>query len=76
MPKKVTKKEPKEEPKVCGPANSGEVIHVNDAPCSVELSRDAKGQARWAIKLYGNRDDMDNVVDQVLSLDGRLKAEA
>ncbi len=52
--------------------HDGVVEHVQKAPCSVEFSRDAKGQARWGIKLYGERGEMDVVVDEVLKLDERL----
>jgi len=52
------------------------VEHVQKAPCSIEFSRDAKGQARWGLKLYGELDSMDQVVDEVLRLDTRLRKEA
>ncbi len=52
------------------------VVHVQDSPCSLELSRNAKGIAQWAIKLYGERDNMDEVLDRVLALDARLQKEA
>lgn len=48
---------------------------VHDSPCSVELSRDAKGQPRWAIKLYGEMDELDSVIDEVLRVDARLREE-
>lgn len=61
----------------CGTAKPGvdgeTVTHVSEAPCSVEFMRDAKGHARWALKLYGNRDEMDTVLDEVLALDKRLR---
>ena len=51
------------------------MIHKNDSPCSIDLSRNAKGQPSWSIKLYGNRDEMDTVLDEVLGLDKRLQKE-
>jgi hypothetical protein len=52
-----------------------EVTHVSEAPCSIEVSRDAKGVARWSIKLYGDRGEMSDVLDHVLYLDGKLRRE-
>ena len=49
------------------------VEHVQKAPCSLEFSRDAKGQPRWALKVYGERDEMGDVVDEVLDLDATLR---
>lgn len=43
------------------------------APCSIDLSRDAKGQAKWAIKLYGERDEMWTLIAEVLELDRQLR---
>ncbi len=58
------------------PAIPSEVVkHVSASPCSVEVSRDAKGQARWVIKLYGEAEHMDSVVDEGLRLDDRLRRE-
>lgn len=51
------------------------VEHVNKAPCSLEFSRDAKGQARWGLKVYGERDDMEDVISEVLDHDRRLRSE-
>lgn len=73
-PRKTAKKL-KKKPEGCGTATpqGGSVRH--EAPCSIELSRDAKGQPRWAIKVYGERDDMDEVLDEVIGLDSRLQKE-
>ncbi len=38
---------------------------------SIELSRNAKGQASWTIKVYGN--DQTDLVGAVEELDGRLQ---
>lgn len=57
------------------PQDQGEVVHVSKAPCSLEFSRNAKGVATWGIKLYGERTEMDQIVDQVLALDERLREE-
>jgi len=69
MPTK--KKKPTKTNEVCGTAKEP-VTQVMAAPCSLELSRDAKGQPRWSIKLYGEREDMDAVLDQVMELDQKL----
>ena len=58
---------------VCGTAKREQVEHVSKSPCSIELSRDAKGQARWTIKLYGEADEMDEVLGEVVRLDRDLK---
>lgn len=50
--------------------------HQTVAPCSLEFSRNAKGQATWTLKVYGERTDMDSVLDQVLSLDEELRRRA
>lgn len=47
-------------------------IIVNDPTSSVDFSRDAKGQPRWTIKVYGDADQMDEVLDEVLRLDREL----
>ena len=65
----MAKKKTKANAEVCGTANS-------EASSSIELMRDAKGHARWAIKLYGNRDEMDAVLEQVLELDKSLQLRA
>jgi len=54
---------------------SSTVHHVSDAACSLEFSRDAKGQPRWGLKLYGDRDEMNAVLDETLALDERLREE-
>ena len=51
------------------------VVTQSIAPSSLEFSRDAKGQPRWAIKCYGETEDMDAIVDRVLALDMRLRKE-
>lgn len=58
----------------CGTASDA-VEHVNRAPCSIEFSRDAKGNPRWVIKLYGERDEMGDVIDEIKGLDSRLRNE-
>lgn len=59
-------------PTSCGTATQ-EVRSV--AANSIEFSRDAKGQPRWSMKLYGERDEMGQVLDEVLALDSRLREE-
>jgi len=74
--KKRMKRTAEEPGQVCDIPNPTDVVkHVSDSPCSIEFSRDAKGQPRWAIKLYGERDDMDDVLNDTLNLDRRLREE-
>lgn len=73
MAKKRMAKKSKGSESSCGTATQNEVRHV--AANSLEFSRDAKGQARWSIKIYGERDEMSAVADEVLSLDARLREE-
>ena len=49
------------------------VHQVSDAPCSVDFSRDAKGQPRWAIKVYCEADDLSGAVDKIEAIDKRLR---
>lgn len=49
------------------------VEHQNLAPCSIELNRDAKGQARWSIKAYGELHELDDIRESVLAQDRALK---
>lgn len=67
--------ETKEDIEACDLTTSGDVVeHVTKAPCSIDFSRDAKGQPRWAIKLYGERDEMKTmVVDEILAIDKKLR---
>lgn len=51
------------------------VEHVSKSPCSVDLTRDAKGQLKWSIKLYGEVDDMENVVAKALALDASIRSQ-
>lgn len=48
------------------------VKHVSAAPCSIEFSRGAKGEARWTIKVFGEVEDLGKVRDRVLELDRDL----
>ena len=41
---------------------------------SIELSRNAKGQVTWTIKLYGDSKDSD-LVAGVQEIDGRLRVK-
>lgn len=49
------------------------VLLSKDSPCSLEFSRDAKGVARWALKLYGDLDEMDQLVAEAHRLDAILR---
>lgn len=60
----------------CGTASSGEEVrHVSVAPCSLSFTRDGKGQPRWELKLYCERDQMHEVITETLDLDRRLREE-
>lgn len=73
MPEKIKKKTKASKGRALP---QGEVVeHVTKAPCSLEFSRDAKGQARWSLKVYGERDDMEDVIGEVLDHDKRLREE-
>jgi len=54
-------------------SQSDPVVHVNKAPCSVEFARNAKGQASWTLKVYGERDDLDECLDQIFELDEKIR---
>ena len=58
---------------VCDVAKPQRVEHA--APCSVEFGRDAKGQAKWALKVYCESDEMEEAVERLLELDDRLRRE-
>lgn len=45
------------------------VVHITKAPCSLDFSRDAKGQPKWGIKIYAERNEMAKVVAEVLEID-------
>ena len=49
------------------------VLLSKESQCSLEFSRDAKGVARWAIKLYGDLDEMDQLVSEAHRLDAILR---
>lgn len=57
-----------------GPEDAEVVRHVHVQPCLVEIERDAKGAPKWAVKLYGDANDLENMVDRVMDLDARLGA--
>lgn len=46
---------------------------VNAAPNSLELTRDAKGNPKWSIKLYGESGSIDDLVKKVLEIDESLR---
>lgn len=72
--KKRRPKSESSESKVAVPqvASAGVVIAPHDPDTgSIEFSRDAKGVARWTIKIGANRDDMKSVLDD---LDRELRA--
>lgn len=77
---RVTKKAPaekeapskREDAKVLveSPADTHEHRYI--APSSVEVSRDAKGVARWTIKLYVETDQVDQALEEVAKADQKL----
>lgn len=48
------------------------VEHVSKAAASVEVSRNAKGQASWTIKTYAEPDGLGAAMDEVLRIDSEL----
>jgi len=46
--------------------------HFEDAPHSVEVSQNAKGQYSFSVKLYFSEEDRDNVVGKVEEIFDRL----
>lgn len=59
-------------PKGSAQIRAEEIRHVAVAPCSVEFSRDAKGAPRWTIKVYGELENMEDVVDRLKEIDDIL----
>ncbi len=51
----------------------GFVIQRPPNSSSIELCRDAKGKARWTIKLYCEGKDAEETIDEALRLDGILR---
>lgn len=59
--------------KLAAPQTPLEVVLERESQCSIELSRDAKGTARWSIKLYGELDNLDHLVDEAHRIDDILR---
>ena len=57
-----------------GAEHPSHVTYAHEAACSVEFTRDAKRVARWAIKAYGDLEDLDDVREAVLAQDAALRA--
>lgn len=57
------------------PVETGVLETIRESRSSIELSRDAKGDYRWSIKLYfdAQEDDETQVIAQIARLDGRLR---
>lgn len=51
------------------------VEQVTKAPCSIELSVDAKGVYRWTIKLYCEVEELVSAVKRLKVVDGNLREE-
>ena len=76
MAKKIAKKteaKPCKPKGLCGTAKPDRVEQVTVAPSSIELTRDAKGQARWSIKLYKESTDMEDGVMEILRIDKLMR---
>lgn len=52
---------------------TGRVEHVSVAPCSFEFERTSKGDPKWTIKGYCEREHLSRLADEILALDGYMR---
>lgn len=55
---------------------SSKVTHESKAPCSISLTRDAKGNLKWDIKIYCESEDLEAQAKRILDIDKQIREDS